>query len=588
MPLPSRNCRVPIRLAPQAFESLKGFLLRTAIANGYRDPKWILEAANTSAKSLNCSADLGQLSSVLDVKLTEIERRRYLVDDPIVRVAGNQISRSHLDPRGSKICPACISERGYVDIRWDVSLWAACPRHAVALIERCTSCGRKVTWRRRALNVCDCGSDFARQLVAAPQEAVEFVEEMDRRFNWCDGEQRWELNDALEMVWLAATYSRESVASRRRYASRPTVRDALQILSDYGDIVLTWPDGLHRWLSQQRVNDPERTGIHADYGPVLRKIQLRCRPDNPAIPEVRKHLANSGIVLKHWSFFYSSRETQDVISGAEAAKLLRVRNVGLNDLVREGVIRGETRRGGGRSILTVSRNSVEDLIERFNSGLTIKQVSTRLGLTKHQIEKLFYSKIIESLPKLGKKNVKFPRDVCDVIEKKIIEVASPVSVTGERIALANVPSRHQEEFGSVLQRVLSRDVPCAICSGSKPLMQRVYVPVECLRDDGLGVREAASVIGVHERMIPHLIAAGCLQQRAKEGRRYRSIGPANIQDFQKAYVLTREVAAALKTNTRTAISRLRSAGCVAVVEHCSASQISAVWRRSQVESVGLM
>jgi len=416
---------------------------------------------------------------------------------------------------------------------------------------------------------------------------VKFIQEIDRRFVWSeDEEKQWALNDALQTVWFAGAYGGNGETFHKRYKTRPDVSLAVDAISKYSNIILDWPNGLHNWLSDRRNNTPLKTGIHADFGSVLRKIQNILRSGNPIIPEIRKILMKSDILIKHWSFFYSDDEISGTISGVNAAKKLHLSQVGLHDLIKQGILKAEIRRGGSRNVVCVVRNSVEELLQKFNSGLTSQRLAKNLGITKHQVDRLYYSGLIKPLPGLGKRRVRFSANICTDIEALLTSASTPNAIMDDSIALADLPSLHQVDFVDVLQRVLSKEISCNVRSGTESLFQRVRVSMRALRDEGMSMREVASMIGVHNRMIAHLISAGCLQRGSAWTRRYRSISAADVLAFRKAYILTREVAAFMKTNTRTAIARLEEAGCVPVIAHCSASQISAVWRRRDLDAAG--
>jgi hypothetical protein len=154
--------------------------------------------------------------------------------------------------------------------------------------------------------------------------------------------------------------------------------------------------------------------------------------------------------------------------------------------------------------------------------------------------------------------------------------------------MADVPQWHQVDFMNVLKRIFANEIPFELRRGRGPLFHRLFVQTDQLLDEGLNVDQTASLIGVHSRMIPHLVQANCLKQELRIGRRYRVVTVADIEAFWSEYVLTREIASAWQTNTRTAICRLLQAKCKPVIEHCSHSQISAVWLRSEVVAAGFL
>lgn len=212
-----------------------------------------------------------------------------------------------------------------------------------------------------------------------------------------------------------------------------------------------------------------------------------------------------------------------------------------------------------------------------------------MGLSLYQVEFFYSSGLIDALPQIGKRDwPRFAADAPLTFEAKLRQVSSENLIAKCLMSLADVPTLHQESLVDVIKKVFSGKIACQVREGTKPLFQRTMVDAQSLRDDGLGVRSAAAVLGTHERMIPHLNSAGFLNVDQRWNRRYRSLSIAELEIFRSQYVLTREVAAHLKTSTRTAIQLMKNAGIEPVITHSTSLQISAVWPRLDVQSVGLL
>jgi hypothetical protein len=56
-----------------------------------------------------------------------------------------------------QICPACLKERGYCLLVWDMAAYCVCPTHQLLLIDKCPHCRHAMSWSRPAIDVCVCG-----------------------------------------------------------------------------------------------------------------------------------------------------------------------------------------------------------------------------------------------------------------------------------------------------------------------------------------------------------------------------------------------------------------------------------------------
>lgn len=242
MPLPSPAKRLPIRPAPKKTELLRGFLQRAAQANGYGSPLWVCEAAGLRPSNLVDSTSLSNLAVLLGLQPDELDKHRCNVEKTTVLCGGNWISRRFLDQKRGRLCPQCILETGFSDLRWDISTWVACPEHGIALTDRCGECGKGLDWRRRRVDFCDCGAYLLGGSQRAPTAAVRLVQELDRRFNWHIEKPDWRLNDALETLSVVSIQP-VNLTGRLKL----TLEEKLQELADGSEIVLRWPSAFHEW-----------------------------------------------------------------------------------------------------------------------------------------------------------------------------------------------------------------------------------------------------------------------------------------------------------------------------------------------------
>ncbi len=68
---------------------------------------------------------------------------------------------------GRRVCPACLLEHRHHRAIWDLMFIAACPVHAVCLVDACRTCGSALRWAGGSLTRCACLSDLT-QVAAKP------------------------------------------------------------------------------------------------------------------------------------------------------------------------------------------------------------------------------------------------------------------------------------------------------------------------------------------------------------------------------------------------------------------------------------
>jgi hypothetical protein len=155
---------------PEATESPFGYVLRLAEANGYPNPRIVLDYANFARQGRPISTlPLTNLVSVTGLPEPEIEAIAHTARDGEGRtrfkILGHDLGQHHsnlpLSLRDPVICPPCVVEHGYIDAFWDLEHAVACPIHGCRALSRCPSCGKSLSWFRPGLLTCACEADLS-------------------------------------------------------------------------------------------------------------------------------------------------------------------------------------------------------------------------------------------------------------------------------------------------------------------------------------------------------------------------------------------------------------------------------------------
>ena len=151
---------------PYAGESLAGYQLRLAEANGYPSGIWLSKHfLETPRITINTPDHANTVASILGLQLEELSRLAYTYDDEpprnYVRYFGQKLHLRHIKIKSPAICAHCLKERAATNGFWDLKYAVACPFHGIKLIDTCQQCGHRVSWNRSQVCVCPrCKFDY--------------------------------------------------------------------------------------------------------------------------------------------------------------------------------------------------------------------------------------------------------------------------------------------------------------------------------------------------------------------------------------------------------------------------------------------
>jgi hypothetical protein len=152
-------------------ESLPGYLLRVAEANGYagiaavlkevagmrvQRPAAMVREVRTSRELLQTlgSAAVGDPSHLLHFYGVP------MADEAMV-LEGMRVDDDAWLSEGAQICPTCLIERGTALEAWDMACVTVCSQHSTVLSDVCPTCATEISWSRPSLFGCPgCGGDY--------------------------------------------------------------------------------------------------------------------------------------------------------------------------------------------------------------------------------------------------------------------------------------------------------------------------------------------------------------------------------------------------------------------------------------------
>lgn len=255
----SSTARLVIRSIPRRGESLLGFLLRVSDANRYSGVGALSRLAHLPRTFLSRPCALQDLTSVLGdvVSSKQIEQWSYWRASPKKGVTFGETTVSTVDINliHPKVCPACLEESGIARQAWDLRVVTTCWRHGCYLVDHCSECSSRLTWGRKRLLQCDCGSQFTKQPVGcAPAEAIAFTLVLEAFLingnTWVDPfpVPVRSLSAICRVIWWFGVELAKPENAQRLAITKPSVCVGAKIVERGNNFVENWPSSIQELL----------------------------------------------------------------------------------------------------------------------------------------------------------------------------------------------------------------------------------------------------------------------------------------------------------------------------------------------------
>jgi hypothetical protein len=265
-----------VSVEPRPNESLAGYLIAVAEANVLLGPQQLLIHALGRGTRLPRTSQLRNMavycrqtpSSMSCLFGWEYRRgdgtRRW-------RLGDEWITRDVFVRTQTKVlCPRCMCEDRVHRGVWDLTLYAACPRHQCQLLERCPACARQIRWNRPRLSACHCGFLFqAASAVPCSRAALDLARIIETRvsdsvslghINNVEAAERLAplgLDAAMKAVWLLG----HCLANPKNLGAghgrlKPNLQNATRLIERAFDILDGWPRTFCQALEQRCASLP--------------------------------------------------------------------------------------------------------------------------------------------------------------------------------------------------------------------------------------------------------------------------------------------------------------------------------------------
>lgn len=386
---------------PQSDESLMGYVLRLAEANGYKSASWIFDLARLKINVASGGSDalyridwdstvLEHVTGLTRTEINDLNCRQIESLFPTLRVSSFNAFR-YSSP---KVCPACLAQENYCRSVWDLLPFTACPAHESVMMSLCPKCGSRISWARKRVSVCRCGFDWREsvQMKARHQElevsklilalcgqSTEKGITIERANNRLHGLALEDICHVLSLVADSYLFAKD----RRRIRVGTDNLTCHEAYCHAYDIFNDWPVNYHKFL--QWVRDRGKTEMW--YGNYISRIATECdRRELHFILTATEDFIENNEMNPESLVFESAPFFKRFLDIQEACRRIGIEQVWLGRLIRQGKI--EAVKKEGDSHFLIDNDSITKLFESLSHLISAQQVAHYLNITLKDIESL--------------------------------------------------------------------------------------------------------------------------------------------------------------------------------------------------------
>lgn len=285
------------------------------------------------------------------------------------------------------------------------------------LLEECPGCGKPITWFRKSVSHCRCGTDWRQTQTALLSNSEIVVSQLIYKgFRLpCPQIQKPKANNPLYNVDLPSLLSalflitsqqeacNADTVGKHIFPGRTSAEIHRRLLTAFS-IFDHWPVNFHSFLDQlTAARGPQKTasGVRESFGPLYQRLY-----DQKYLPTVmgdilRKEFEN--YVLKRWDRGYvcshqwfKLRGGGKYISRKDASAILKLDAFRLDNLISKGKLKGLIRSSGQRRIFLIEAASVETFKSERERYLPLKKASKLLGIKQLDVLRLVDNSLLNA------------------------------------------------------------------------------------------------------------------------------------------------------------------------------------------------
>ena len=496
--------------------------------------------------------------------------------------------------RWARYCAHCIAQTRTWRLSWELRFADACPSCGQWLLERCPACDARQTWSRCRVCACqDCGAPLLNvEQSAAPEALVRLSRGLE---DLALGERPVDLPvlcgltllDVGRLVRLLGAYG-----SRHGHRVPQKILDSDQLAVSWtistvaAEVLATWPDGFHEQLRRmyaQASGDKARSlrGVFGGLYVALYRGFKQSRFDflRSAFEE---------FIAASWAGAMGRRnarvkaELLDRLAWVHpraACQRFSVTPSELKGLIARGSVAAVTRTSAsGRAFQMVRKADLQSARRDCADFVTLEVAARELGLKRQRLSRILLT-ICPDAHKDADRGVpwRVPRAWLHAWVERLRSYppisrsdATGLTSLGDRLRYGG---RNDEEIISILLGVQHGKIevagvadgerrPSALLFRAEALQWAKAASAQPETARWLNAQQLAAVLQVKEQVAYHWMRIGLLAVSAfrERGRIVRRVHAKDAEEFQRLYVLGRDLAREFHVSPRWLARELRKAG----------------------------
>ncbi len=398
-----------------------------------------------------------------------------------------------------------------------------------------------------------------------------------------------DLNRMISLIVFTAGYFRHQSRQQEKFnISKEEITILHPLLVKGYEVYQEWPRNYYKFLEDLRYlqrNVKENTGFRRDFGKYYFLLYKKYAEHQYAFVRsaFEKFIASrwTGGYLRSYSYSKKAAAKAEYVTARQAAEIINIKHQRIPGLVKRGLLEGEIRKMGSKTLCLVAKSSAHRLRNQFKKSLNIIQATRLLGTSTENLKALIISNTVNTLNSPhsdGGGKWKIPQENLDQLLDKLNDrrcIAGPGKA--DTCKMESAALRLRISTADLVKAVLDEKIlPC----NEKPA--RCLKNFEFLKEDlfrykrdyllnakkeELTIEEVRNRIGVKKQgAVYFLIKSKLLRAEKKKCGTISSllIEQAELDRFNERFVKASDVARSLKTWPRSVVARLKKEGAIPV------------------------
>lgn len=475
------------------------------------------------------------------------------------------------------VCPQCLSDAPYLRANWEHGYVTACVKHQTLLLDRCPTCGERLSDHRERIEQCPCGQDL-RALQASKATPVQLwlsalVSGMDTPIaSTTPHLTSAPLPELTQLVKLLCSHFDLNGVAPRRNAAQPSSVDAsVAFLAPLECLLADWPQGFERHVRERiRAGNPNARTLNSLLGAWYGQLKKSCQSSALRVfleQTVAVAVANyDGLIGEGFSGADNSH-----VRLSEAAKAIGVSRDTLLTAVQEKRCAFRTRRLGTRGLVYEIPHAEVHRIKRARQAwMSEAEAMAKLGIAESILRNMVAAQLLTSDAHWRldpEKGGPILRASVQHVYEQVKRHARIACCDGEIVLWSQLTSRRMGDKASIqhaMQAAANGDLKAVVVGDSLGQMGFLMSDVKHyfatpILEAGMTVQELSHITGWKWESISHWIEQGLLEAESIKlrGQHCRVVLPHHLLAFRQNYMPLAELARGMGTKS-AALSKLLS------------------------------